>query len=109
MLPKVLTEAEKIAQRSRCKYRHGAIVIKNGRIISAGYNKNRHTPYGDSWRTASFHAEEVALNMLRPGVAVGATIVVVRLGKSGDKLPSAPCLRCESAISRAKIRRVIHS
>jgi deoxycytidylate deaminase len=37
------SEAVKISQQSCCHFKHGALVIKKGRIISSGYNdENNH-------------------------------------------------------------------
>ena len=90
--------------------KHGAILVKNGRIIGVGVNAMRGTASVhatvDSWRGSYVHAEEVAIQVAGTR-ANGAVLYVARVNRSGEPCMSEPCLRCQGAIDRAGIRRVV--
>jgi len=102
-----LQEALLIAQNSRCKYKHGAVVMRRGKIISRGTNYRRFAPTDRSWRASYVHAEEMAIHMA--GDVTGATIFVARVNNSGDPLPSQPCKRCSGLIERSGITIIYHT
>lgn len=101
--------AAEIADSSRCRQRHGALLVYRGQVIVAGPNLLREDPRYAEPRLCSVHAEENVLRNVDPRYAKGGTLIVVRINKSGKLLPSAPCKRCEGAIERAGINRVVHS
>ena len=105
---KALEAAEALAALSRCRHKHGAVLIKRGSVIAAGTNQQREDPRYSAFPLASMHAEE---NVLRQAGwrAHGATLVVVRVNQRGDLMPSAPCKRCSGLIERSGIRRVVHT
>ena len=87
----------------RCKL--GAVALKNGSIISRGYNTalfNEHL--GSLYGFYSIHAE--ALTIMRAKEKVD-TLVVVRVLK-GDFSCSYPCKKCQHMIKNAGIKKVIY-
>jgi len=60
-----LATARFLASKSEAKKTHGAVVVKGGRVVGVGWNKNRNDPQAMSEEhiktDASYHAEEVAL------------------------------------------------
>jgi pyrimidine deaminase RibD-like protein len=107
---KFLAKAVETARAGHGKFKHGAILVKNGEIISEGHNQMRGqasiTATAHSWRASFLHAEEVALK--NAGTAAnGAVLYVARVGRSGDIRNSKPCVRCASKIARAGVRRVV--
>jgi len=105
-----LNIASKVAETSTMDQRHGAVVVKTGRVLSVGVNK---------WRNPSLisinhydpnltvHAEIDALN--RVSDARGATIYVSRVDKFGQEQYSRPCERCEKALAAAGVKAVIYT
>lgn len=91
--------------------KHGAVIVKGGRVISIGINKNRNHPTvvsAEHIKThCSIHAEIDALRKVSN--AKGATIYVARVNKKGQDRMSRPCDRCHDAISDAGIRKVIYT
>jgi deoxycytidylate deaminase len=90
---------------------HYAMLVKDGRILAQAqnvYRSHARTEASEnSWRAATLHAEQAVIYMAR-GQAKGATLYVVRRGRSGLLL-SEPCDRCVRTIKRYKIRKVVHS
>lgn len=105
-----LNIASKVAETSAMDQRHGAVVVKAGRVMSVGVNKWRNPSlvsinYYDPNLTV--HAEIDALN--RVPDARGATIYVSRVDKFGREQYSRPCFRCEKALSEAGVKAVIYT
>lgn len=105
-----LAKNSSAAGSKKVKSRHGAIVVKRGRIIGAGVNVMRGvasvSQTDNSWRGSYVHAEEVALQTAG-SKASGATLYVARIGKSHNALNSEPCTRCEGMIQRFGIKNVV--
>lgn len=94
--------ALKLAQGGvHSKYRHGAIVIQGGSIVSRAHNLGRNTHWGVPNRGR--HAEERALQPNKD--YTGATLCVVR----HDGNMSAPCSSCMDKIRKAGIRKIVYS
>lgn len=106
MANKHLQAAIALAELSRCKYKHGAILVKSGQVIAAGVNLQIGSVSDTSWRCSSLHAEENVL-MIAGTSAVGATLYVARVNKAGEPRLSLPCGRCRGKIMRAKLARVV--
>lgn len=91
--------------------KHGAVIVKGGRVISIGINKNRNHPTivsSEHIKThCSVHAEVDALRKVKN--AKGATIYVARVNKRGQDRLSRPCDRCHKAIKDAGIRKVVYT
>lgn len=105
-----LMVAGSVAESSRSRSRHGAIIVRGGRIIATGYNRSRtHNAwvFDRARRDCSIHAELSALRLCSSGR--GSTLYVVRLNKVGAYRFSAPCSDCREALEEAGIKRVIHS
>jgi deoxycytidylate deaminase len=92
--------------------KHGAVIVKNGRIIGVGINTMRANASVEasenSWRSSYVHAEEVALKMAGSR-ASGSTLYVSRVNKSGNPRLSEPCIKCERMINRYGVKRVVYT
>jgi pyrimidine deaminase RibD-like protein len=96
--------AARNAALSDCSFKHGALVVRGGAVISSAPNKHRNPP-AISYTGSSVHAEVAALRRTH---AAGATLYVVRLAPSGLAL-SRPCGRCWTAIERSGVKAVVYS
>lgn len=92
------------AALSDCSYKHGALVVRSGSILSSSPNKHRNPPV-ISYTGSSVHAEVAALRRTH---AAGATLYVARLAPSGIAL-SRPCRRCWTAIQQSGIKSVVYT
>lgn len=99
-----------LSLNSNMKQRHGAVVVKGGRVLSHGWNLLKNDPNNVSdehlIRFCSVHAERMALARCKN--AVGATVYVAR-NKSGKARHSKPCDACHEALEAAGIARVVYT
>lgn len=118
--------AEAIAARSTCLRRqYGAVIVKDGVIVSTGYNGSpRHADnccdVGYCWRAAhniphgeryemcqAVHAEANAIINGNRADMVGSTLYLVGI-EDGKRVPDAkPCMLCEKLIINAQIEKVV--
>lgn len=108
MANKALSAALSLSYLSKCRHKHGAVLMKNGQVLAAATNVLLTGDVSDAnWRRSQLHAEEVVLGMAGTQ-AVGAVLYVARSGPNGA-LPSGPCIRCQRRIARARVKRVVHT
>lgn len=102
---KYLEKAVEVASTSKCRHKHGAVVVQNGRIIATATNKKVGDPEV-AWRRAHVHAEIAALNAAGTR-ARGSYVYVARVGADGSPANSKPCKKCERFMDRCKIEKVV--
>lgn len=105
-----LSLAMELSLKSDMKQRHGAVIVRSGRVLAHGWNLLKNDPNNISnehlERFCSVHAEAMAIARCKK--AVGATIYIAR-NKSGRERFSKPCDNCEKAIKEAGIARVVYT
>lgn len=90
---------------SKCRYKHGCVVVSNGRVVAAATNKKIGDPY-THWRRSYVHAEAAAI--IAAGTkANGATVYVARISSDGTVTLSKPCKRCDGYMERFGVSRVV--
>ena len=94
-----------VAKDSKCKQKHGALLVKGGCIVALGYNKPRNAHLAIT--RASIHAEEVAIKKAKN--TKGAMLIVVRINSRGMAMSSKPCNQCQELIKSAGIRKVVYT
>jgi deoxycytidylate deaminase len=91
--------------------KHGSVIVKGGRVISTGMNKDRSHPRIVSSEHikdhCSVHAEIDAIKKARD--VHGATIYVARVNKRGEARDSRPCKRCYEAIRKNGIKKIVYT
>jgi tRNA(Arg) A34 adenosine deaminase TadA len=88
---------------SHSKFHHGCVLVKNGKVLSTGYNR-------DTFRgRPSEHAEEAALKDVSDKDARGSTMVVVRVRKDNTLGMSLPCHRCMSILAKRGVNKIFYS
>jgi pyrimidine deaminase RibD-like protein len=107
-----LNLARSLAEKSEENKKHGAVVIKSGRVVGYGFNKfKNHTdliPEDLIKVHCSRHAEEVAIKTAGQN-AKGATLYVARVNKQGLDRNSKPCKICTDLIEESGIKKVIYT
>lgn len=118
--------AEQVATRSTCiRRQYGAIIVKDDRIISTGYNGSargeencndvgscwrevHHIPHGQQYeKCRAVHAEANAIINGNPTDMIGATLFLAGF-ENGKPLEQAePCEMCKRMIQNARIKEVI--
>jgi deoxycytidylate deaminase len=106
-----LNVARYFARKSISRNTHGAVVVKSGRVLGTGWNKDRNSPHIVSPEhvksDCSYHAEQVAIREAGEYNVKGAIIYVARVNRKGHDRNSKPCPRCSDLIDRTGIKRVI--
>jgi deoxycytidylate deaminase len=91
--------------------KHGSVIVKGGRVISTGMNKERNHPRilsSEHIKTdCSVHAEIDALKKVRN--TNGAIIYIARVNKNGQARDSKPCSRCYSALRFNGIKKIVYT
>lgn len=103
--------AIELANRSDCAHRHGAVVIKGGRVIGLGYNRYRNEP-SDLWEDnthISIHAEVDAISRCSKEKLRGAIVYVARKGKCTEHKLSRPCPACHKKLVEAGVKRIVYT
>lgn len=107
-----LSVARYMSTKSAARQKHGAIVVKSGRVLGTGYNKDKNHPTHVSPEHikthCSRHAEVEAIRDANWNVK-GAVLYVARLNRIGKDLNSKPCRYCMAAIKKAQIKKVIYT
>jgi len=107
-----LAVARYLASKSDSRKQHGALVVKSGRVVGMGINKNTNNPLFVSPEHikshCSRHAEVEAIRNARYNVK-GATLYVARVNRQGMDRNSKPCFRCQKVIRENKIKKVIYT
>jgi deoxycytidylate deaminase len=107
-----LSVARYFATKSKSRNTHGAVVVKSGRVLGTGFNKDRNHPRivsPEHIKTdCSFHAEELAIRDAGENLK-GAKIYVARVNKHGVDRDSQPCPRCFILIKSVGIKKIIYT
>lgn len=99
-----------MAEQSTCRMRHGAVVVKGGRVLSTGVNKLKNHPLNVSEehiKKCSVHAEVDAVK--KASNPRGATVYVARINKRGDEMLSRPCNKCYEYLIQSGIKKIIYT
>lgn len=99
------------AMSSSCRMKHGAVIVRGGRVISIGINKFRNNPAIMPTEIAksicSVHAEIDA--MKKASNLKGSAIYIARVNKAGTPMLSKPCHACYDAITDAGINKIVYT
>ena len=91
--------------------KHGSVIVKGGRVISTGINKERNHPRivsSEHIKTdCSVHAEIDALKKVKD--ASGSTVYIARVNRKGQARDSKPCSRCYSTLRNNGIKKIIYT
>ena len=96
------------------QYKHAAVIVKGGRVLSIGTNKGKTHPKsvvtddkGESY-SLSIHAEMDAISKIKnKNQLKGATIYVARKGRAGTAGMSCPCKVCQRLINKYVFKRAV--
>ena len=95
------------AEKSDITFQHGAVLIKNNKVIASGYNKySGHTPH----HLRTMHAEMNVIQNAGKNLE-NSTLYVIRLSQiTNDGLGcSCPCKKCSKFMKLHKINKVVYS
>jgi deoxycytidylate deaminase len=110
-----IQSAVKVATSSTYKrLKHGAVLVKGGKIINASCNKNKFCSFAQRFRNlnlgnATLHAELGTILGLDRSVTQGSTIYVVRINGTGQLRMSKPCRMCQATLKHCGVSKVFYS
>jgi deoxycytidylate deaminase len=92
---------------------HIAFLVKNGKIVKIGWNKNKTTPKNlhhpyHSGRTG-IHAEMSAIIKSGKDDLSNYEMIVIRVNREGKIANSCPCVGCKSVLKQFGINDVWYS
>ncbi|HEY9704232.1 MAG TPA: hypothetical protein V6C58_17405 [Allocoleopsis sp.] len=100
---------KKEAMKSTLPFKHGACIIKGGKILSIGHNYILTKKIGEKY---TVHAEVSAIMKLPKKYKTKCetyTLVVIRVNRDNEVRLSKPCINCTHAICKSGIRTAIYS
>lgn len=105
--------AKSVARTSRCRQKHGAVIVVAGNVLATGVNKDRNSPlnlrYPEVLTGASYHAEFDAIRKLQYKIPYRATIYVARVNKQNIPRLSRPCNQCWNLLQQYNIHEVVYT
>lgn len=103
-----LAMAMRVAEKSECRQRHGAVAVRRGSVLGFATNVDRNTPSNLSPEHVRMHAALCAeRRLLRNIDAKDAVVYVARVNSAGEPRLSAPCDRCEKELLMAGVKKVV--
>lgn len=104
---KHLRMAIEIAKESKCRTKHGCVVVNNGKVVSVATNKRVSDPSVE-WRKSHIHAEAAAV--LAAGRHAHKSIVyVARIMADGTTSNSKPCKKCDGYLARMGVAQIVYT
>jgi deoxycytidylate deaminase len=92
------------------KFRHGAVIIKDNTIISAGFNQYKsHPTLITQTKFPYLHAESHSMFKYGLDRLEGSTLYVIRIRSQEHIGLSKPCFVCEYFIKEANIKKVFYT
>lgn len=107
-----MSVARYLASKSKARMKHGAIIVKGGRVVGTGFNKNRNSPLVVSENHIKTHCSEHAeISAIKDASfnVKNAVIYIARVNKNGMDRNSKPCNQCFDVISKLGIKKVIYT
>ena len=107
--------AKKVALRGTYGgFKHGALLLRGGKVINSSCNKNNHCAFGSRFRqrdegSPTLHAEIGCVLNLDRSTTEGATMLVVRVSKTGEYRMSKPCSMCRAVLKHVGIKKVYYT
>lgn len=98
---------KKLASKSPVNHKHGACLIKGGKIQAIGVNKYFQIKTHNQSIRIGIHAEIDALSAVK--YTKGMDILVIRVSKSQGLQNSRPCNSCIEKLQQRGIRKAFYS
>lgn len=91
-----------VALESKCRFKHGAVVVRHGKVLGFSPNVEKNDPRYIDHEHASVHAEIRA--MQRAGWPRKVSIFVARINNFGETRLSKPCANCEAVLKEYNVK-----
>jgi tRNA(Arg) A34 adenosine deaminase TadA len=103
-----IKQAVKVAASSQYRWKHGAVVVRGGRVIGFAPNKFRNSPFVAPTDVTD-HAEAAVIRELLKNYCDlrGSTIYIARISNNDEVRMSRPCTNCMKLIVDAGIKEIV--
>lgn len=102
-----IARAVKVALTSKYKWKLGAVVTNNGRVLSKAPNKFRNPPIINP-NHATTHAEIAALAKCYK-ISKGGVVYVARVDGFGRTRLARPCEMCKINLTLAGVKTIVYT
>lgn len=109
MIKRFFENARTAAFLSEHSFKHGAVLVKGGKILKAACNKARSVRFAHKFHHAkhgSLHAEIGVILNLDKKTTYGTSIYVVRILKTGEFVMSRPCEMCQLIAQEMGVKEI---
>ena len=105
-----INQALRVAKSSNYRWKHGAVVVRGGRVIGFAPNKFRNSPFVDP-ENVTDHAEAAVIRELLKNYPDlrNSTIYIARISNSNEIRMSRPCPDCMKLIVEAGIKEIVYT
>lgn len=106
----MIKRAARVARNSQYRWKHGAVVVRGGRVIGFAPNKFRNSPEVDPGNVTD-HAEAAVIRELLKNYPdlKGSTIYIARINNGNEVRMSRPCPDCMRQIVDAGIKEIVYT
>lgn len=105
----IFSLARNISKHSIYKYKLGAVLVKNGNIISVGFNKIKFNSKYSFPMKETIHAEMACLKTSGKDYLKNAIVFVYREDSRGNPALAKPCYNCLSRLKKFGVKRIYYS
>lgn len=107
-----------LAKTSRCRQKHGTVLVRAGNVVGIGSNRDRNFPriLGEAHLktgNTSYHSEISALRSARRTTRSSSkchfVVYIARVNKKGEPMYSRPCDACHKQLLKAGVTRVVYT
>jgi tRNA(Arg) A34 adenosine deaminase TadA len=105
-----INQALRVAKSSTYRWKHGAVVVRGGRVIGFAPNKFRNSPFVDP-ENVTDHAEAAIIRELLKNYSDlrNSTIYIARISNNDEIRMSRPCPDCMKLIVEAGIKEIVYT
>jgi cytidine deaminase len=96
--------AAREANKSKSRFKLGALCFSRGKVISKAFNRNAKPRLTSRKGECTWHAEQIAINRAKRFNI--DEILVVRVNNKQELLMSMPCKRCNRLLKKAGVQTV---
>lgn len=104
---KHLQMAIELAKESKCRTKHGCVVVNKGKVVSTATNKRVSDPSME-WRKSHIHAEAAAV-IAAGRYAHNSIVYVARVMADGTTSNSKPCKKCDGYLARMGVAQIVYT
>lgn len=107
-IPSFFRLAKNVSKTSSHKIKMGAVIVKNGNVISISANRAKTHPKA-VWEGHGLHCETSAILYAGKCDLNGASVFVYRENKKGKISMARPCLECQKVLKENGFKKMYYT